>query len=99
MIRELETNDIYAMSNILEKMNLKINATEEKTQKQVGAEFILMVFTSLHLAKDEVNNFMGSLAGMTGEEFGKLPLKKSFEIIQEFKKIPDLLSFFKQASQ
>jgi len=99
MIRELETNDIFEMSNILSKMGLKINATEEKTQKQIGAEFILSIFSSLHLARTDINNFMGSMVGITGEEFGKLPLKESAKIIQEFKKIPDLLSFLKQASQ
>jgi hypothetical protein len=99
MLRELKTSDIYKMSSILKKMNLKINASDGKTQQQVGAELILSVFENLHMAENEVNEFLGNLSGMTAEEFSELPIEQTFKIINEFKKMKNITSFFKQASR
>lgn len=95
-MRSLKTNDVFKMSRILKKMDLKPN-TEGKTQEQLGAELILSALENLHLAQDEVNDFLGDLIGITGPEFGELPIEESFKIISEFKNIPGLEGFFKQA--
>ena len=99
MLRELKTKDIFKMSKVLKKMNLKINADEGKTQQQVGAELILSVFENLHLAEIEVNEFLSDMANLTVKEFEELPFEKTMEIIKEFKSIAGLSSFFKQANQ
>jgi len=98
-MRELKGKDIFKMSKIMKKMNLKIDATEGKTQKQAGAELILSAFENLHLAENEVNEFLADMVGMKAEEFAELPLEKTLEIIKEFKQIPGLAGFFKQANQ
>jgi hypothetical protein len=99
MLRELKSKDVFKMSKILKKMNLKINADEAKTQKQVGAELILSVFENLHLAEFEVNEFLADMAGIKIEEFEELPFEKTMEIVKEFKNIAGLSSFLKQANQ
>jgi hypothetical protein len=99
MLRELKTKDIFKMSKILKKMNLKINADAGKTQQQVGAELILTVFENLHLAEFEVNDFLSDMAKITVEEFEELPFEKTMEIVKEFKSIAGLSSFLKQANQ
>lgn len=111
MIRGLITSDIFKMSKILKKMGLKINTKETikdqsgneilstKTQEQMGAELILSVFENIHLAEQEVNEFLADLASLTSEEFSKLPIEKTFEIIKELKNIPGLAGFLKQANQ
>lgn len=99
MLRELKTSDIFKMSKILKKMDLKINEVEGKTEKQVGAELILSLFENIHLAEKEVNEFLADMVGMKPEEFSELPLEKTFEIIKEFKNISGLQNFLKQASQ
>ena len=112
MLRELKTKDIFKMSKILKKMNLKINANDEKikdengeeiivikTQKQVGAEIILKIFENLYLAEIEVNSFFADMCGITPKEFSELSIEKTFEIFKEFKSIAGLSSFLKQASQ
>ena len=111
-VRELKTSDIFKMSKILKKMNLKIKANAEKikdengeeiviekTQKQVGAEFILSIFENLHLAENEVNNFLADMVGIAPEEFAELPIEKTLGIIKQFKEIGGLSSFLKQANQ
>lgn len=105
-MRELKTNDVFAMSRILKKLDLKEDAkipqvTEGKTERQVGAEFILnlavLAAENLYMAQKEVNEFMGSLTGMTGEEFGNLPIEQTLKYIDEFRSHPNIINFFKQA--
>jgi predicted unusual protein kinase regulating ubiquinone biosynthesis (AarF/ABC1/UbiB family) len=98
MIRKLITSDIYKVSKVLKKMGLKVD-TKDKTQEQLGAEFIISAFENLHLAELEVNEFFGSLSGMTAQEFAELPIEKTFELIAEFKNISGIDAFFNFASQ
>jgi hypothetical protein len=98
-LRGLKTSDIYKTSKILKKMGIKPESGEGKTQQQVGAELIITVFESLHLAEQEVNELLGSLVGLTPEEFSELPLEKTMEIIKEFRQLPGLPTFFKPAGQ
>lgn len=101
MLRNLKTSDIFKISKILKKMNLKneLKVENGKTQQQIGAEFILTIFESLHLAEDEVNEFIGNLAGITKEEFSNLEIDKTLEYIEEFKNMKGISNFFKSASQ
>ena len=98
-MRELKMKDIFKMSKILKKMDLKVGDVAEKTQKQVGAELILEVFENLHLAEAEVNEFLADMKGIAVTEFEELPIDKTMEIIKEFKEMKGLSSFFKQANQ
>lgn len=95
-MRELKTNDIFKMSKILKKINLKVS-TEGKTQAQVGAEMIISIGENLHLAQDEVNEFMGSMIGISAQEFGELPLSETMNYLDEFKKLKDIENFIKLA--
>ena len=98
-LRSLKAGDLYPMSKILKKMGIKIDASDGKTQQQVGAEFIITVFENIHLAEKEVNEFLGSLISLTADEFAELPFDEIIEVIKEFKQLPGILSFFKQADQ
>jgi len=91
-IRELKTSDIFKVSKILKKMNLKL---EGEKQEEVGKNLIMSVFENLHLAEDEVNEFVGGLVGLKPEEFAELPLPESIKIIMDLKEI--LPSFFTSA--
>lgn len=97
-MRELITADVFKMSKILKKMDIKLEV-EGKTQAQVGAELIVKIGENLHLAENEVNEFMGSLIGIPAKEFSELPLTKTFEYLEEFKNMPGLVNFFKLAGQ
>jgi len=91
-IRELKTSDIFKVSKILKKMNLKL---EGEKQEEVGKNLIMDIFENLHLAENEVNEFVGGLVGLKPEEFAELPLPESIKIIMDLKEI--LPSFFTSA--
>jgi hypothetical protein len=100
-MRPLKTNDIFPMSKIIKKMNLKLDKVsfKDKTQEQAGVEILLMAAENLHLAQEEVNSFLGSLVGITGQDFGELPIEDSLSIIQQFREQKGLSSFFNLAAK
>lgn len=97
-MRELKTTDIFKMSKILKKMDIKMDVGG-KAQEQVGADLILRLGENIHLAETEVNEFMGSLIGITAKEFSELPITKTFEYLEEFRNIPGIANFLKFAGQ
>jgi hypothetical protein len=97
-MRSLKTSDIFKMSKILKKMNLKIDP-KGKTQEQLGAEFVIAAAENLHLAEKEVNEFLGDLIGLKGEEFADLPIFEAVDIIKQFKAQPGVANFLSQAGQ
>lgn len=97
--RKLKGNDIFTVSRILAKMDLKVEVTENMSQEQYGADLIMKVLSNLHLAQKEVNDFLGSMVGITGKEVGDLPLEEYFELIEEFKNIEGLPLFLSQAKK
>lgn len=109
-MRSLIMNDVYAMSRILKKIDIKVDANDknnidgktivsEKTQEQVGVDLILKIAENIHLAQNEVNKFIGDLIGISGDEFAKLPLSDGLKYVEEFKNLPGIESFFKSASR
>lgn len=96
-MRDLIMQDVYKMSKILKKMGLKPQINDGESVEQVGLGILLLVFENLHMAQDEVNDFMGSLVGITGDEFGKLPFDEGSKHLEEFKNKPGIVNFFKSA--
>lgn len=76
------TNDMYALSEIIDKMDIMVDA-EGKTQEQFGAEFLQLALRRIHRARDEVNALLADVTGKTPEEVGKLPIKETFALISE----------------
>ena len=95
--RELKGNDVFTASRIIKKMNLEIEVKAGDTQEQVGARLVLSVFENLHLAQKEVNDFLGSMIGISGKTFGELPLSEYLAYLQKFKEIEGLANFLEQA--
>lgn len=103
-IRKLNGNDIFKMSKILKKLDLKeelkamftISTGEELEllQAQIGTMAITTIFENLHKAQDEVNDFLGGLCGCTGKEFGDKDIVEIAQFINEFKNNNDLNDFF-----
>ena len=110
-MRQLVTNDIFKMSRIFKKINIKLDELlkedleDEKTDKKddsdekFGIKLIQVLAENAYLAQAEINDFIGDLCGMSGEEFGKLPIKESIEKLKEFKNLDGVADFFKQVGQ
>ena len=94
VMRGLKTQDIYSMSRILKKMNIKMDAGGKQSAEQVGIDLMTKVFENLHQAQDEVNAFFGGLIGMTAVEFSELDIEHAGQVIGEFRKLKGLTGFF-----
>lgn len=106
-MRDLKTSDIFKMSKIMNKIKLRDQIGEmfgnakglEGKEAELGMTFIAMLFENMHLAENEISDFVGDIVGMTGQEFQDLPIKESIEIIKQLKERNDLADFFRQAGQ
>lgn len=98
-MRNLKTGDIYKMSAILKKMNIKFEVEKGISQEQMGLQMIQKVVESLHLAQTEVNAFLAELVDITPEEFNELPISETIDIINQFKNQKDIGAFLKLAGK
>jgi len=89
-IREIIFDDLYEFLKILEDVKFSFNADPKKSTTEVGFEAIKHLLAKFHTAKDKTNNFLGSLVGLSGTDFGKLPLRDSSKVLTSFiKEIKD----------
>lgn len=95
-MRQLTTNDVFKMSRILKKLNINL---QSGTDEEIGINLLVQIAENAHLAQTEINEFLGSLNNMTGEEFGNLPIKESMEIMKEFKQLDGIVDFFSLVGQ
>ncbi|HSH24602.1 MAG TPA: hypothetical protein VLA13_03585 [Massilibacterium sp.] len=98
-MRNLKTGDIYKMSKILKKMDIKFTVPKDATQEEMGVQLIQRVLENLHLAENEVNAFMAELVGLKTEEFAELPIGDVMEIFNLFKEQKDIAAFLKLAGK
>lgn len=96
-MRQLTTNDVFKMSRILKKINIDLES--KGTDEEIGMKLLIQVAENAYLAQNEINEFLGDLVGMTGEEFGNLPIKESLAIMSEFKQLDGVVDFFKLVGQ
>lgn len=98
-IRNLQTKDIFIMSKILKKMNLNIRFDDKMSAKEIGISFLKEIFENIHLAEDEWNEFLASLAGVSVEEFKELGIETTLDIINQLKEQKSLAAFLKLAGK
>ena len=100
-MRQLQTSDIFKMSKILKKLDVKTNDInlQGATQEQVGIELIKKALENLYLAEEEVNALLADLVGLTPAKFSTLPLEDTFEIISLFKEQKGIAGFLKLAAK
>lgn len=98
-MRNLRTSDIFAMSKILKKMDLKFTVEEGISQTEMGVRIIKTIIENLYLAQDEVNAFLSGLVDIPVDEFNDLPIEDTLEIITLFKEQKGISSFLKLAGK
>lgn len=99
-MRKLKFNDVYKMSKILKKIKISEEVRlEGKTQTEAGVELVMGILENLDKAQNEVNDFLGELTGMSGEEFGNLPPEEFLKHIEDFKNQPGIGDFFSAAGR
>ena len=108
MLRQLKLKDMYKMSRILKKMDLKNNVDlgnmfkgegTTGSQTKLGLELMLLIGENIHLVEDDVNEFLGDLSNKTKDEVENLSLKETKELFAEFKKLDGISDFFSKAGK
>lgn len=97
-MRQLITDDLFTMSQILKKLEIVADPKLED-DGAIVLDVLKKILENAHLARTEINDFFGELSGMTGEQFGKLPIKESKAIMKEFKELDGVSDFFELAGR
>jgi len=78
-MKKLNSEHIFILSEIVEKMDFKMPDSNDKTQQQYGAELILEFFKKLHKAKKEINTLIVDITGKRTEDMSISELKDTFK--------------------
>jgi len=95
-MRKLETDDMFLLSEIADKMDIKIDAAG-KSQEEIGADLMLFLIKKSYKAKDEIKQLVATLTEKTAEEVGKMSPKQLIASVKEILKQDGVLDFFKSA--
>ena len=98
-MRSLKTKDLFLMSKILKKMNLKMEVKKEVSQEQFGADLIMKFLENISLAQNEINEFLAQLVGITAQQFDDLEIGDTLAIINQFKNMNGVSDFLQLASK
>jgi hypothetical protein len=83
-MRKLETDDMFLLSEILDKMEYNVNFSKDTTQEQLGVEMLIQLSRKAYKAKDEIKTFIANVTGKSTDEVSKMPIK---ELIKTLKNI------------
>lgn len=105
-MRKLGLEDVFAFSEIMDVMDLKINVTEivgrvkdaDDAQEAAGVEILMLIFRNLHKAKTQITNWVASLKGITEEEAKGLSLGELTETLKELFTGDEAKDFFNSLS-
>ena len=95
-MRLLEGNDMFLLSEIADKMDIKLDV-KGKSQEEIGVDLMLFLVKKSHKAKDEIKQLVATLTEKTAEEVGKMSPKQLIASIKEILKQDGVLDFFKSA--
>jgi len=96
-IRELVWDDVYVAAKILKPLKVDVDGIDEVNDSGLKAGITVFKNMIAHAgdAKDEINEFLGSLFDITGDEFGNLPLFTAGKCMKQFKELDGFEDFFR----
>ena len=100
-MRELNFDDTFAFSEIIDKLDLNedLNALFDEAQKHpdkasfLGGQFVLKIARRWYMAKDEIKRFVGNVVDKTPEEVGKMKFKEIAEVLKAVITSEDIQAF------
>jgi hypothetical protein len=100
-MRKLKTQDIFRLSAIVRKLNLKKElqtlATEGMSAEQYGIQLFLLLFENMDQAEEEICSFFADIAEMSVEDFRAMDLGQLGQFIAELREEKGLSDFFQLA--
>jgi replication fork clamp-binding protein CrfC len=98
-MRNLVLKDAFAVSRILKKMQIRPEVKEGTTQEQVGADLIFKFVENIGEAEEEVTALLADLKGVNPEELANMDFEEVANLIEDFKNLKGLQSFFQQVGK
>lgn len=92
-IRPLKGRDIFGLSRALDKMGLKVDLAGKTTMEEVGADFMLQIFSRLGRAEPEVLEWVASLVGVKPLALAEKPLEEVLPLLAELGRQPGFVGF------
>ena len=93
-MRLLEGNDMFLLSEIADKMDIKLDV-KGKSQEEIGVDLMLFLVKKSHKAKDEIKQLVATLTEKTPEEVSKMSPKQLITSVKEILNQDGVLDFFK----
>lgn len=97
-MRNLELRDVFTLSRILKKMQLKID-TKGFSAEELGNNLLFQFIENIGEAEKEVTEFLADLKGIDVERLRSSSIEEVFAMIDEFKELPGLNTFFTQVGK
>lgn len=96
-MRQLKTSDIFRMSSIIRKLNLKkeLAGLNPQEMERFGLQLFLYLLENLDQAEDEITAFFADLSGKTPDEFKDMSLDELGQFIDELRQVKGLGDFFR----
>ena len=108
-MRGLKAKDIFPMSRLLTKMNIKeelkellsSNANENKKIGGVntGIDVVMLVIENIEYAEQEFYELISSVSESNAESVKEMPLGELIQILMQIFSDADFASFFKSAAK
>lgn len=104
-MRELKLKDIYRLSAIIDKMQVKADLNKimdeakntPDAQAYFGGQLTMILISKLHLAQKEVSAFLADLTEKSVEDLENLNIKQVGELFKELFGRNDMSGFFNSA--
>ena len=95
-MREIHWDDVYNAAEILKNLKLDMTGVDIENDSPVtaGIPIFKNMISNASVAKVEIDNFLGSLFNITGDEFNKLPFLKAAKCMKQFKDMDGFDDFF-----
>lgn len=94
-IRQLKFNDVYEAAKILKNIDIDVDQKIFNGDSNIeGLKIILNIISNSEKCKVEINNFLGGLFGISGEEFGNLDFEDSIDCMEQFQNLKGIKRFF-----
>ncbi|WP_423408019.1 hypothetical protein AABM38_20455 [Heyndrickxia sp. MSNUG] len=98
-MRNLKLKDAFAVSRILKKMHIRADVKDGMTQEQLGADLVFKFVENIGEAEEEVLALLADLKGMKPDELAEADFEELTNLIEEFKNLKGLQSFFQQVGK
>lgn len=97
-MRELSNSDIFILSQIIDKMDLKLPSIPKKSEgnvkRDLSISLAMTVIRNMHKAKDEINTLLASLTGKTLTEIESMTGVETLNLFAAMFDKKDFTDFF-----